>query len=536
MGQVLNQKRQHRDLYLISKGAIMSKYNVFQKQFILAVFCVSTAWGQGSGYLAQKLMVENDLRQRITDALSKIIDDRKYVIDVNADIEISEGTEEQITILDESQQSSRRAEDVSVAVESTLDRPEESKSESITSGLPIPGFEFESDAGSSTPVNGDRISQSTISVPVPSNSGQGKVLSRTVTSKHPSTAYIKKLDISIILQEGAAPELIENIRQVVMVAARFNRARGDALSIMTATFKERRDEKTAEQILLKNIAEKLESLEQQQSGDSFANWKEELDSYKAQEEERRAQDKMYFQQQLTSLESAARDRAYQAEKRDILRRDSLKLQALNNEISSLKSMISSDDISGDEVDQAQSAMGEKMSEKEKLDAQIAEKMAMLDAVQSDLNSSMNGGGSSSTMMIVFVSLLGALVIVLVVVLVIMIMGNRQKQQLPPPWMYPPRPRKKKSENNTMTSPPPTAPTQTVNPTEDTGVLQSEISDMRQAVVSMSVSQPNTATRIVKEWMEDDAPPPEPEPVVAVAPAELDDDDGKKKKKKKKKKK
>ncbi|MAD51619.1 MAG: hypothetical protein CMF79_03470, partial [Candidatus Marinimicrobia bacterium] len=139
-----------------------------------------------------------------------------------------------------------------------------------------------------------------------------------------------------------------------------------------------------------------------------------------------------------------------------------------------------DEISGDEVDQAQSAMGEKMSEKETLDAQIAEKMAMLDAVQSDLDR-MNDG-RSSTMMILFVSLLGALVIVLVVVLVIMIMGNRQKQQLPPPWMYPPRPRKKKSENNTMTTPQPMVPPQTVNPIEDAGVLQSEISDMRQAVV------------------------------------------------------
>jgi hypothetical protein len=64
--------------------------------------------------------------------------------------------------------------------------------------------------------------------------------------------------------------------------------------------------------------------------------------------------------------------------------------------------------------------------------------------------------------------------------------------------------------------------------EDTSVLQSEISDMRQAVVSMSVSQPSTATRIVKEWMEDDTPPPEP--VVAAAPAETEDDGDKKKKK------
>ncbi|HIC36038.1 MAG TPA: hypothetical protein EYO80_00005, partial [Candidatus Marinimicrobia bacterium] len=339
----------------------MSKYKVFYKQLLLAVFCMSMAWGQGSGYLAQKLMVENDLRQRITDALSKIIDDRKYVIDVNADIAISGGTEEQITILGEGQQSSRQAlEDVSTAIDQTLDRSTESQSGDFFSGLPIPGFEFESEArGASSNVSELSTSAVPTSTSV-SGDRQSKVLSRIVTSKHPATAYIKKLDISIILQEGAAPELIENIRQVVMVASRFNRARGDALSIMTATFKERRDEKTAEQILLKNIAEKLESLEQQQSSDGFINWKEELDNYKAQEEERREQDKMYFQRQLTSLESAARERAYQTEKRGILRRDSLKLQALNNEITSLKSMITSEDVSGDEAANAKNAMGEKV--------------------------------------------------------------------------------------------------------------------------------------------------------------------------------
>ena len=508
----------------------MSKYKVFYKQSLLAVFCMSMAWGQGSGYLAQKLMVENDLRQRITDALSKIIDDRQYVIDVNADIEISGGTEEQITILGDGQKSSRQAlEDVSGAVDQTLDRSTGSQSGDIFGSLPIPGFEFESDArGASSNVSELPTSAEPTSKFVLGDR-QSKVLSRTVTSKHPATAYIKKLEISIILQEGAAPELIENIRQVVMVASRFNRARGDALSIMTATFKERRDEKTAEQILLKNIAEKLESLEQQQPDEGSMNWKEELEDYKAQEADRREQDKTYFQQQLTSLESAARERAYQLEKRDILRRDSLKMQALNNEITSLKSMITSEDVSGDEAAQAEKAMGEKMSEKEALDAQIAEKLAMLDAVQSDLDRSMNKGGSS-TVMIVFVSLLGALVIVLVVVLVIVIMGNRQRQQLPPPWMYPPRSRKKKSENKAVTTPQTTPPAPESIPAEDTSVLQSEISDMRQAVVSMSVSQPSAATRIVKEWMEDDTPPPEP----VAAPVELEEKDSDKKKKKKKK--
>ena len=54
---------------------------------------------QSSSYLTQKLMVESDLRSRIASALSKIIDDQKYVIDVDVDIEVTGEKEEQITII-----------------------------------------------------------------------------------------------------------------------------------------------------------------------------------------------------------------------------------------------------------------------------------------------------------------------------------------------------------------------------------------------------------------------------------------------------
>ena len=56
--------------------------------------------------------------------------------------------------------------------------------------------------------------------------------------------------------------------------------------------------------------------------------------------------------------------------------------------------------------------------------------------------------------------------------------------------------------------------------------------MKQAVVSMSVGQPSTATKIVQDWIVTEAPaPPEPE---AAEEAPSEDDGGKKKKKKKKK--
>ena len=65
--------------------------------------------------------------------------------------------------------------------------------------------------------------------------------------------------------------------------------------------------------------------------------------------------------------------------------------------------------------------------------------------------------------------------------------------------------------------------------EDIAVLQSEVNDMKQAVVSMSVGQPQAASKIVKDWIVEEAPPePEPEP----SAEETDETDNKKKKKKK----
>ena len=53
---------------------------------------------QGSGYLSQKLMVENDIRDRVKEALSKVIDSHKYVINVDVDLEILDEVNEQITV------------------------------------------------------------------------------------------------------------------------------------------------------------------------------------------------------------------------------------------------------------------------------------------------------------------------------------------------------------------------------------------------------------------------------------------------------
>ena len=488
---------------------------------------VTISLGQTNGYLAQKLMIENDLRKRIANALEKVIDNRKYVVDVSIDLEISSAIENQTTYSpsggdDNALKSLQGAENLLNAA----DTPSRG-----SVGLPIPGFDFTAEP----PTKDAETTASNESAPMESPS-KPNIVSRTQTETRPAMASVRNMEISIIIQEGAAPELIENIRQVVMVASRFNRPRGDVLSIMTASFKERRDQKTAEQVLLKNIAEKLESLESQRERLGEVDWKQELENYKDSEAERRQEDRLYFQSKLAEFETAARDQSYDQEKEAILRQDSVRLQALNEEIQNLKAFLGTEDLTDSAATEVQSSVQQKLDEKESLDSQIAEKIAELDRIQSGLDNqprSSGGGAGIKTGTVVFISLLSALVFILVVVLVFILM-NKPKQQIPPPpWMmYPPRP-KKKDDGNNLEAPKPAVVSPVPEPqqsVEDISVLQSEVNDMKQAVVSMSVGQPQAATKIVKDWILEEAPP-EPEPA-PEAPAE--DDGGKKKKKKKKK--
>ena len=460
---------------------------------------------QNSSYLTQKLMVESDLRSRIASALSKIIDDQKYVIDVDVNIEVTGEKEEQITIIPSDRpiydEASALEELTTIIGEAAPKGGSDPESEFSSMGLPIPGFDFEVEAEPQVAQESSNEGQQGPGMVVPiqePGSTTERVQSKTLTKRVPAIAAVKRLQISIILQEGAAPELIENIRQVVMVASRFDRTRGDVLSIMTASFKERRDEKSAEQVLLKNIADKLEVL---QSGDGD-------DALRKSIEEEISGPLLELKEQLNNLERRGAADKFEYERKTALLRDSLQLSALKDEITSLKNELS-------------------FANDARVDSQLTNRIAMLDSVQLGLEQEIEEVESSSAL-IIMVSILGALVIVLLVLVIILLFKRKQGPPQPPappmPWPYPPPMRKKKRKNR------PVANNAQSEPNEDPDVIRGEIGEMRQSVVSMSVGQPKTATRIVKEWLEDDVvPEPEPEPA-AEEPEE--DDSGKKKKKKK----
>ena len=460
--------------------------------------------GQGSGYLAQKLMVENNIRERVRDALSKIVDNNKYVINVDIDLEISDEVEEQITVLAEREgqkvvvakpPEATDAEKSLSSLQQSIDIEENVEKSSYSVGLPIPGFEMDFTKSNKTSKKAEKPAPPVISVDtkdpfevtsseVESNKPRvDKVLSRT----RPSRAEIKKMYISLILQEGAAPELIENIRQLTMAASKFDRNRGDKLTIMTASFREKRDQRSAEQIMLKNIAEKIELLEQKrevEENSQEAIWKNELTRYRDEESTRRKEDRKFFEGQISQLEQKAKDRAYSQEKKEMLLRDSLKLKKLNDEILALKSMLRSSErrdslksiskqerldslrynnLSSELDDLAKSLqvavskeskeeevvakrkiqdeMAERERQKEEREKEISDKIRELDNVQAELDRIHQSMEKESGNTVIILIGLGALVFLLLVALLFVMLKNNNRQAPVPPWMMPPPPRR-----------------------------------------------------------------------------------------------
>ena len=76
----------------------MSKGNKYLIPIIGVVIAVTLLIGQSGGYLSQKLMVENNIRERVKEALSKLIDSHKYVINIDVELEILDEVNEQITV------------------------------------------------------------------------------------------------------------------------------------------------------------------------------------------------------------------------------------------------------------------------------------------------------------------------------------------------------------------------------------------------------------------------------------------------------
>ena len=478
-----------------------------KKYFILVISVVATVtmiFSQGGGYLSQKLMVENNIRDRVKDALSKLIESHKYVINVDVELEVLEEVNEQFTYYAPRSNETKK-EKFSPAQETAnalneiqkkmVQSDMESQKDKYAIGLPIPGFEVDvsSNQNSTSPTLqspkpfSPKELKATYQEVDEDEPAEKEVVDKVFSTKRPSKTVIKRMDLSLILQEGAAPELIENIRQLTMAAAKFDRQRGDKLTIMTASFKERRDQRTAEQVMLKNIAEKIDVMERKRSMEA-TDWRDDIRKYKEEVLLRREEDLASFQSQLAELDKVRLQEAAEFEKRELARKDSIRNSKLENEIQALKDMLAvnvakeetkdkkldstrfamldnemqglrkmllqamlQDSLEAQQMAQAKIAEELASREKEKAsrDSIIADKIAALDAVQADLQAleAENGEGLDTKMLIIIG--LGVLSVILLVLMVLQKgkKGVQAQGAYPPgpipPYPYPPPPRRRR---------------------------------------------------------------------------------------------
>ena len=467
------------------------------------VAAITILFSQGDGYLSQKLMVENNIRDRVKDALSKLIESHKYVINVDVELEVLEEVNEQFTYYaprtkDKKQEVLSPAEETASALkqiqEKMVQSDLESQNDKYSIGLPIPGFEVDVSTSNNNPNSiqtpkpiSPKALKSTYQEAQEDEPAEKEVVDKIFSTKRPSKTVIKRMDLSLILQEGAAPELIENIRQLTMAAAKFDRQRGDKLTIMTASFKERRDQRTAEQVMLKNIAEKIDVMERKRSMEA-TDWRDDIRKYKEEVLLRREEDLASFQSQLAELDKLRLQEAADFEKRELERKDSIRNSKLENEIQALKDMLAvnaskeeskdkkldstrfamldnemqglrkmllqamlQDSIEAQQMAQAKIAEELALREKEKAsrDSVIADKIAALDAVQADLQAleAENNQGLDTKMYIIIG--LGLLSIILLVLIVLQrgkkgpVQAGYPSGPMPPPYPYPPPPRRRK---------------------------------------------------------------------------------------------
>ena len=479
----------------------MKKGKSFLIPIISIVATVTLIVAQGSGYLSQKLMVENNIRERIKDALSKLIESHKYVVNVDVELEVLDEINEQFTYYtprEEEKQTNvptpaeKTAEALVRIQESMVQESQNSKKERYSIGLPIPGFEVDvtkpksKEVGpltQSMPISPMTLQQQTVGMEEKASHQKKEVVDKVLSKKRPSKTIVKRMELSLILQEGAAPELIENIRQLTMAASKFDRDRGDKLTIMTASFKERRGQRTAEQVMLKNIAEKIDKMEQKRVSESVT-WRDEITRYKKESEEQREENLEQLNNQLEDLEKKRLEEAAEYQKREFARKDSIRNSKLESEIQALKDMLAMDKSEENhkekEIDstrfamldnemqglrkmllqamlqdsleaqqQAQAKIQEELSEREKekatRDSVIAEKIAALDAVQADLanlEAEAADGLDTKTIMIIA---LGVVSVGLIVVLFMQRGKGSQQQFTPPmqPYPYPPPPHRRR---------------------------------------------------------------------------------------------
>ncbi len=399
-----------------------------------------------------------------------------------------------------------------------------------------------------------------------SNNNNPQLSRHTVASISGPSLSVKKMELTVILEDPISPQVIENIRTITMVASHFNRERGDKLQVMTADFQGTANDKPdTEQLLLKSIAEKMTAIEARQKEETEnkrikaleaqqeqmkleqANKaardaelarirQEEADRQKAHEAElarlRQQEEERITQREneLKNLREQEENRlaeerrqlfeAQQEQAQERLRQDSLRLVLLSEQLSDLKNQLSAVDL--EEEQRLKLELEQKRREAEKSaikDREDKLKQKMDDLENQRLQATMVPENKGNLLWFVII---GAAVLVgLAVVIGALMGGRRQVPEYPPPNDI--------AQAGVEPEPSPedvTEPEEEVIPEPEVDPeLIDEVDSIKKSVVSLAVSKPGSASSIVKDWLQDTGEVEEEEEV-----EETEKSKGKKKKK------
>ncbi len=219
----------------------MRRCTLYLRVLFAVIGTLAIVMGQEAGFLSQKLLLETTIQQRVTTAISKILDESQFVVDVKVELDFpGAGAPERVY---------RRP-------DGTLMRGTEQPGATPGAAGPtgqapstpiipfhIPGFPAVGAESGGDDVRALAEDEAASGEEVGLEWGGAVSGDEAIASTREETTgmpWIKSLALSIILEDGVTPQIIENVRQVALIASRFDRDRGDVLSITTAAFKDSR--------------------------------------------------------------------------------------------------------------------------------------------------------------------------------------------------------------------------------------------------------------------------------------------------------
>ncbi|MCF7797138.1 MAG: hypothetical protein K9N11_02550 [Lentisphaeria bacterium] len=609
-------------------------------------------------FYAQKIMLENTIRHRISDAIFKITDNDRFVVDVKVFMDVQPGQSFQTEYVPEPPADSRRRStgkkpttthpeprtttptldsngapgnavspkpDQTGGIPAKESAPTETRLDEILPGIPgvqrprsdlfspaetpapqptadntpVSAPEVDEMAGAAEDSLPDAASEPAEPLPeetvvaeetipyeetTPEATKPPRIRRHTVATTSIPRVSVDHVEITVILEDQVSPSVVENIRQVAMVAAHFDRSRGDVMNIMTASFKDNQKQKTdAEQVLLKSIAERMALIEQQQKAkaedekaktlaaeqDKLQKEREELARIRQQEEERLKQREAELkkqredeQQRIAQREdelrrerqaeqerlATERERLFEQQREQAqaqLKADSLRIALLENQLQELQVQLKSNDMEEERKLQLELEQRKKEQERSKLvEEQESLNKKLLEMQQKTLETPPAAASVDNTNL--YLILGGAALLILLLGLVFAAMNRRPQTPVYPE--YPPAgkwssdderidkaaekaalqaekrlkdllqtQRDLNSEPESKTPPPEkmteeslssaatggaTQMTYRRQPVRSDDAARSEMDDVRKSVVSLAIGRPQSASRIISNWLGD----------------------------------